>query len=166
MEPIPKPEGAEFSDLDWQSAVGAVRAYCGWHVAPSVTEEVTVDGSGGSVQFLPTLYLTGVQGVTADGRVVSDPEWSQHGMLRGVRSCRFRGVVATITHGYDSFPVEVEAVARDMASSAGRTGASGMLAGPYQVTYPSGDAGREAGVVGMSGMQRAVLDRYRLAPRP
>ena len=166
MEPIPKPEGVEFSDSDWQAAVGAVRAYCGWHVAPSVTEEVTVDGSGGSVQFLPTLYLTGVQDVTADGRVVSDPEWSQHGMLRGVRSCRFRGVVATITHGYDSFPVEVEAVARDMASSAGRTGASGMLAGPYQVTYPSGDAGREAGVVGMSGMQRDVLDRYRLGPRP
>ena len=125
-----------------------------------------MDGSGESVQFLPTLYLTDVQDVTADGRVVSDPEWSRHGMLRGVHSCRFRGVVATITHGYDSFPAEVEAVARDMASSAGRTGAYSMLAGPYQVTYPSGDAGREAGVVGMSEMQRAVLDRYRLGSRP
>lgn len=165
-EPIPKPEGVTFSDQSWSAAVSAVRGYCGWHVAPSTTETVTVDGSGGNVQFLPTLRLTEVHSVVADGRTVPDPEWSSFGMLRGVRSCKFRGVVATITHGYDDLPADVLEVATDMASMEGRTGASGFISGPHQVQFGQTSSGAQAGTVGLSDLQKEILDRYALGSRP
>lgn len=139
---------------DWEAACGAVRSYCGWHVAPAVPEVLTMDGSGEDVQFLPTLHLTAVASITNDGDVVTSPEWSQSGMVRGA-GCwtrKFRGVVATITHGYEECPPEVLKVAAELVSSADRGGVSSVTSGAHQVRFePSLDS-----------RQRSILDRYRI----
>ena len=161
-EPLaPAPAGVDPSA--WAAACGAVRGYCGWHIAPSVSETVTVDGPGGSLLLLPTLHLTDLTDVTNDGTAVTDPEWSEAGMVRGSWTSKFRGVKATLTHGYETCPAEVLAVVTDMAKSAVLMGAANVQAGPYSMS-PLPHAA-QAGAVGMSDLQRAVLDRYKLPPR-
>ena len=143
-------------DLGWIEACRAVRDYCGWHIAPSVTETLTVDGPGGALLLLPTLYLTDVSSITSDGHAVTDPEWSQNGMVRGCWSSKFRGVVAEITHGYDEAPAEVLAVAREMLDGRSRTGVSQVTTNSHQVSFDLAPDVR----------QRRVLNRYRLEPQP
>ena len=60
----------------WLAACDAVRGYCEWHIAPSVTETLTLDGPGGSVLHLPSAHVTAVASVTNDGAVIADPQWS------------------------------------------------------------------------------------------
>ena len=137
----------------WGAACAAVRAYCGWHVAPSVTEDVTVDGSGSSVQVLPTLHLTALHSITNDGSAVAEPEWSASGMVRrgGCWTSRWRGVTARITHGYDACPLEVLDIVAEMVASAPSRSVSSVASGGHSVTYEPT----------MSTRQRAVLDLYR-----
>ena len=152
-------------EFAWLAACEAVRSRCGWHIAPSVTETVTVDGSGGSVQFLPTLHLTALASITNAGSTVSDPEWSESGMVRGACwTSKFRGVVADITHGYDECPPEVLAVVRNLAESgAVMAGARQITSGPHSVTLTEA---AQAGASAMSPAHLAVLDRYRIPIRP
>ena len=97
-----------------------VRDYCGWHIAPAVTETVTVDGSGGEVLALPTLHLTRLVSVTEDGAelAVAGIEWSQAGYLRKLGGCwtsALRGVVAEIEHGYPETPPGLVALVCEVA---------------------------------------------------
>ena len=148
------PSGVD--DLAWIEACRAVRDYCGWHIAPSITEEVTVDGSGGALLLLPTLRLTDLASITNDGRLVANPEWSQTGMVRGSWTGKFRGVVANMTHGFDECPAEVVAVIREMVDGQARTGVSQVTTGSHQVSFDLAPDVR----------QRRVLNRYRLEPQP
>jgi hypothetical protein len=145
----------------WEAACGAVRAYCGWHVAPSVTETVTVDGPGGNVLFLPTLHLTGITSLTNDGTTVTDPEWSEAGMVRGSWTSKFRGVVAEITHGYEECPAEIIGVLTE-AASRGVGGSAVSQVGQVRMGGVSGVPGAASFML----EQEAVLDRYKLPPRP
>lgn len=161
----PPPTGV---DLDvWDAACAAIRTYCEWHVAPVVEETVIVDGSGGSVQLLPTLRLKTLHSISAGGVTVVDPEWSETGAVRGCWSSKLRGVEASITHGYDTCPADVLAVARAVAATAaaaaGSLGAARFTSGPHSVEL--NDAAQSGGVA-LSDMQMAVLDRYKLPPRP
>lgn len=162
---IDLPAGLDPAAID--AACGAVRAYCEWHIAPSVLETVTVDGSGGPVQFLPTLHLTNVQDVTSDGTTVDSPEWSQAGMLRrsggALWSSKWRGVTATIEHGYITCPEELVGVVASLASS-GMVGRPAQAqAGPYRLLATEA---QQAGASALSPAQQAVLDRYRIPSRP
>lgn len=164
---IPPPVGVD--ETVWAAALGAVRGYCGWHVAPSITEAVQVEGGGGLL-LLPSLHVTAVLSITdEDERDVP---------LAGVRKPRRNGILrgpfrdgcmytAQITHGYDETPAEVVAIVTDLAEAAGVVaGATSMSAGPFQVSFSSRSAAAQAGVVGLSELQRLVLDRYRLNVRP
>lgn len=138
----------------WEATVAEVRAFCGWHIAPEVEETVTVDGPGSSLLVLPTLHLTDLTGVTNDGSTVTDPEWSRTGM---VRHCywthKFRGVTATMTHGYEEWPADLLAVMADLATStAALAGVKAVTSGSHQVTFESS----------MRPSQRDVLGRYQL----
>jgi len=42
----PNPDGV--GDAAWAATVERIRAYCAWHVAPELSETVTVDGPGGT----------------------------------------------------------------------------------------------------------------------
>lgn len=163
------PEG--IAEDDWLAACSAVRAYCGWHVAPSVTETVTVDGSGSSVQLLPTLHLTALLSITNAGIPVFDPEWSDMGAVRGCWTAKYRGVEASIAHGYPQCPAEVLAVARAAAarivSDRASQAAGGAVQQVGQVRYvlPRDGGTTAAGWDGPS-YEAGILDRYRIPARP
>lgn len=157
-----KPEGLD--DDDWVAAVDAVRAYCGWHIAPPITETITLDGSGGHLLTLPSLRVVEIEKIVNDGREVTDPEWSADGMVRGAWSRRFRGVEVTMRHGFEDLPPVVIAVATSVAlTELTPGGVSSDLTGPFQVSY---DRHSGASETGMSQHQRAALEPYRLKARP
>jgi hypothetical protein len=166
----PTPDGVD--EFAWRAAVSAVRAYCGWHIAPSVTETFIVDGPGRGMLYVPTLHMTAVVSLTNDGETLSvapeDLEWSGRGAIRrrSFWSYKWRGVSVEVTHGYDDFPHEVLAVAKDMALAGDRVGASAFTSGPHQVQFGVTSAGTQAGAVGMSELQKMAIDRYRIPSRP
>ena len=152
------PSGVD--EAAWDAACATVRAFCGWHVAPSVTQPMTVDGPGGSMLLLPTLHLTNVTSVTNDGTAVTDPEWSEAGMVRGAWSTKFRGVTLSMTHGYELCPDDVALVAQALALrvQANPESAVRVQRGPFSDQYEAGN--------GLTAFEKATLDRYRLPPRP
>lgn len=158
-------------DLEaWKAAQEAVRGYCGWHIAPSVTQKVTLDGPGGRLLLLPSLHVTEVVTVVNDGAVVTDPEWSASGMIRGCWSSRFRGIEVTFTHGFNPVPQDLLEVVTQMASyaqelvSAGASGiATQMASGPHSFSVSPAAA---AGAVGLSGQHRGTLARFKLPFSP
>lgn len=164
--PLP-PVPAGVDDTAWAAAISAIRGYCQWHIAPNLPETVTVDGSGASVQLLPTLHLTALTSVTSDGIApddLADVQWSQMGALKvsGCWSAKYRGVVAEIVHGFDFFPQEVLAVARSLAQAPGSP-ALALTSGPHSVQLsPAGQAGPSA----LQDLHKDVLERYRVRVRP
>jgi len=156
------PPGAD--PVRWVAACAAVRDYCRWHIAPSLSETITVDGPGGPILYLPTLRLTGLTSITNDGATVPNPEWTQAGMVRGPRrwSSKWRSIIAEITHGYDECPPAVAQVVTDMLAAAGALGATSVQVGRMSLGYSAASSAVQAGVVGLSTEQKRVLAPYRL----
>ena len=102
---IVAPDTIVDSNLWLQAAQASVRAYCGWHIAPSMTQTMTLDSEGGSTLMLPSLHVTDVSSITADGEDLADKaDWSVDGMIRlrsGRFPDRFRAVQVTFTHGFE-----------------------------------------------------------------
>lgn len=148
-------------------ATTAVRRYCGWHIAPVITETVVVDPPGGNNLQFRTLRLVDVDEIRVhDVPLDSDRfDWSELGdvQLRSGRwPRRYRSVEATITHGFESAAdvaqIIRQVVANGLASPMGATREqAGMLAVSWATTAP-GVSG------GLSLLERdlAVLDKYRI----
>jgi len=155
-------------DLLLDIASGIVRARCGWHIAPSVTETLTVDGSGSSLLALPTLHLTALSSVTEDGEVVDldDVQWSTVGLLTRATAwtTRLNGVSATITHGHTTAPAAVVGIVLMAAAraSASPTGVVREQVGEFSVTYSQHSPNQAGGVVLLEHEQR-VLERYSIS---
>lgn len=188
MDPLATPEqletyaglgllGEPRGDMLLDAASAAVRGYCGWHIAPSLTETLTLDGSGGQVQTLPTLHLTDVTEVLQNGTAVdlATVQWSAAGYLW--RPCAWstpgcigapllRGVTVAIVHGYTPVPAELVAVVCSVAARAAvsPTGVVREQTGPFSVTY-SQTAPNTAGGVALLPAETAILDRYRIPGR-
>lgn len=110
-----------------EAAEKLVRDFCGWHVAPVVTETITLDGTGSRRLFLPSLKVNEVQSVLVNGAAIAPTEfsWSEAGILyRGAGWPEgFRNVVATIVHGHaaeDARWIVDGIVERRKAAPAGR----------------------------------------------
>jgi hypothetical protein len=151
-------------------ALATVVAYCGWHIAPSVTEDVVLDGTTSTVLRLPTLHLTSLDTLTIGGVVidVDDPyavEWSEAGYLRrsGGFGTLLRGVVVGITHGYDAMPLDVQAVIDGLASRAVFPSSPYVQVG--QVRVATDASGMPIGGT-LTSVEQMTLDRYRLPPYP
>lgn len=149
-------------------ASAAVRAYCGWHIAPLLTGAVVVvDGNWSRTVGLPTLHLVGVASVTENGEPVDLAEisWSTYGALQ--RSCRWtprrRGISAVIDHGYETVPEEVGAVVCSMVTRAGSNplGVVREQTGPFSVTYPQ-SAPNQAGGMSLWASEKDILGPYRI----
>lgn len=178
----PAPAGLNLSGmLDGASAL--IRRYCGWHVSPVVTDQVTVNGSGTGVLMLPSLMVLDVTAVTDTGSAI-DPttlQWSQDGYLYRsgasvpngsgyftpdyctfLWSANLRGVLVSIQHGFDVVP-EVTALACTVVarSAASPAGVIREQAGQVSMTYSQVAQGVSGG---MSLMQHemGILDAYRL----
>jgi hypothetical protein len=153
------------------AAIGEVQDYCGWHIAPTVTETVTVDGSGAEVQGLPTMYLLDLVAVSNDGEdlAVADVEWSQDGWLKRPGywwTSKLRGVEAEIEHGYPTTPAALVALICDMAKPC-LTNTGNVVreqSGGESVAYSARDG--VAISVELTERGRRMLDRrYRIANR-
>ncbi len=138
------------------AASAEIRRWCGWHIAPVLTQTFTVDGAG-SLVCLPTLRLVDVVAVSQDG-VATDLttlEWSHDGYIKGLSSTKLRGVQVTIQHGFESVP-DLEQVIRDLASRAQPAGVKSRTNGQMSVTYE---------VPGLMQHERGQLALYRLPRR-
>lgn len=152
-----------------RAASAAVRAYCGWAITTEDHAEVVLDSRGGRVLGIPCLRVTAVHEVELLGPVTSpltadrDYTWSAVGLLYRHEGWRpgFRAVRVVYSGGYDAPPEELRSV---VAGLAGRlslpAGVAGMTVGSQTVTF-TGDSGP-----GLSTVEEAILDRYRIAEEP
>lgn len=85
------------------AAAAAIRAYCGWHVAPIISETMRRDGNGRTTLVLPTRRIVELEQVKIDGAdVTGSVRWSESGMLQGVTfPARFGCVEVTLRHGFE-----------------------------------------------------------------
>lgn len=152
-------------------AEAQVRAYCGWIVAPSTTETLVLDGDRSGVLLLPTLRLTDLAALTVDGTTVdlTDVEWSSVGVVRWPCTTwlpstrKLRGITVQITHGYDEWPLDLAGVLDRLTTRA--TSDPGIYVQVGQVRTATGNDGLPVGGE-LTDLDRSVLDRYRLPPRP
>jgi hypothetical protein len=152
------------ADAILRQAQGAIRRYCGWHIAPEVTETVTLDANGTRVLALPSGYVTDVDTITNEDVTLTseDFDWSESGYIHhrtGWWTNRPRQVVVTFTHGYAETPDELVGVAVSLAAR--------------RASSPAGVRREQAGQVSMEYGAREfladelqVLDRFKIPPRP
>ena len=115
-------------------ASALMRTKMGWHVYPSVTESLTLDGPDSATLFLPSLYVSAINSVTEDGTLL-DPSEYGYSVLGYVRrltrvvwnsgqvttytwTANLQGVVVNLTHGFEKCPAELTAVCVQMAARA------------------------------------------------
>jgi hypothetical protein len=149
----------------------AIRSYCGWHIAGTLTESVILDGHGSSHLWLPSLHVTAVEEVTDSETdlTTDDYDWSAIGYLerRGAYwSTRPRQIEVTFTHGYPVVPPEVIGVAAAIAARAvaSPTGATDESAGAVRIAHATFGGGVSGGIA-LLEHERQILDRYKLPPR-
>lgn len=132
------------------AALQEVRNYCRWHVSPSRTETLTLNGPGGTHLYLPSKKVSAIISIVEDGVTldVSEFSWAEHGdvikpmmvnsMWNKVWSRTFRSIVVTLTHGFTEPQCEdwrrvVLEVAERMSQVKGLVGAVDLQVGPYRV---------------------------------
>jgi hypothetical protein len=142
---IPSDDTRAASALDGAST--AIRRYCGWHIAPPVTQsDVRIDSAGGRILSLETKFLTALPQIiesnpAGDLTLLEDVDyiWSELGEVErlwtqsvwgrpsGEWPNRYRSLTPTMTHGHDLADVAdlqqvvLAAVARGLASPQGAT---------------------------------------------
>lgn len=163
--------GAPFADAIVLVAGESIRSAVGWHVAPSVTETVAVEGDGTRYLFLPTLHLTDVTAV----RDVSDPDnpvtldgWSTAKTPRFIAGCLRRSspwpcadIEVDIVHGYDGCPADLLRAAAALCQDARVDKATGSVRLGSLSINGTGDE-----VAGDGTSAAAAIARYRLASHP
>lgn len=151
----------------------AVRKYCGWQITPPQTDTLTINGPGGYLLQLPSLYVTAVTSVTESGNLLTegtDYQWSENGLIRRLGcpwSCDYRDIVVVFTHGYDPGQGEdaddvkqvvLAVAARNMASP---VGAISEGSGAENVRWSQVAAG-VAGGIALLPHELAILDEYKI----
>src|SRR5574338_1424764 len=150
--------GSPFGDPAVLAAGERIRDTCGWHIAPVVTETVTVDVSAAGMVALPTLRLvtvTAVRDVTDATPVtltLTDWTWRSSGILRCLTWGRgHRTLEVDISHGYVTCPPSLLELAAQLARTTGSGGVLREQVGDVSVSYGSISG------VGSSGIARYVL---------
>lgn len=148
------------TELLLTAAVAAAQRYCGWHVTPSRSDTITVDGHGRGLILLPTMHMTELTSLTEDGETVdlSTVSWAPRGVIVRNRpfSQKLSGITVEFVHGYDEVPDWELAVLS--AVDRGGFGAAREVIGPFQYSVPEGTNSA------FSPQEKAALDLYRLEP--
>lgn len=162
------------------AASAAIRRFCGWHVAPVLTQDLVLDGSGSPSQRLPSLRVVDVVSVSNGGSDidVTGLEWSADGFMRtsggsswwGSYGCgwtrQLRGVLATISHGFEFADVgEVTALCCTLATrslSAPQGYLTSESVGGTTVSY---GVDERPGSMSLLGYEQELLNAYRIAGR-
>ncbi|HNP58103.1 MAG TPA: hypothetical protein PKG94_14255 [Gordonia sp. (in: high G+C Gram-positive bacteria)] len=164
--PLLTPEGltgylADPADVRVAAVTAYIRARCGWHIAPSCTESVILDGSGTGVVSLRSGNVTTVTSVVENGVDITDEvEWTRLGLMRHPRcwTSRWRSITVTMTHGYPVVPADLMSLVAEVATRLPAPGdAREKKIGPFEY------------VVGESLFlphELATIDHYALLPEP
>lgn len=157
-----------------KSASAAVRNYCGWHVFPSASCEMTVlmndkrvsrNGSDLLVQ-LPAAFVTEVESVTVDGETYM-ATCETNGILRIYDVCfysRYAPIEVTYTAGVDkdSMAELKELIAsRVTHATASSNGITSEAAGGVSVTYNANWV-NNASATALPDSSKEVLSPYRV----
>lgn len=148
-------------------AEALVRTYCGWHIAPSRTENVTLSASNTSLLLLPSLHVTALSAVTEDGTsvAVDDYEWSPAGVITRTSAWSTTPIVVSLTHGYASVPAEVAGVVVAVAQRAvdNPSSRTRRQVGPFADSYSQ--VGDETPALVLLDAEKSALSHYKLPPR-
>lgn len=148
-------------------AEAVVRAYCGWHIAPSRTETVTVEACGGTSLNLPSLYVTEVTAVTDNGTDVSLDDFAvrSYGVLDLYGGFwGYRTVEVAMTHGYPGVPPDVTAVVQRVAARAISDPGAAQQVGQVRFAVSLTQGAALGGT--LSDYDRELLAPYRIPRRP
>lgn len=149
------------------AAEQVIRAYCGWHVAPVLSEELVLDGNGGRRLLLPSRRVVDIESVTVEGETLdaSEYQWSESGWItrsRGVWPHRERAVAVKLQHGFDQVD-DVAGVARSIQSRAEMSPAGNVIsqrAGTQAVSFAS--SGGAVASLPLMEQEKALLAPYKL----
>lgn len=158
------------ADGDVTAAEQMIRDYCGWHVAPVITETLVLDGTGTHRLLLPSRCVVDVSEVAVNGEPLDpdDYEWSQGGILcrrLAVWPDRYRAIRVTLEHGFAAAPVLAEiAAAVEARAAMDPTGAlASQRAGTQSVAF---SAAASAAGRGLLASEQALLAPYKLTWGP
>ena len=149
----------------------AVRNYCGWHIAPSRDETVTLrPDCRDKAVLLPSLHVTAIASISADevDLEVDSYRWSANGVIKA--DCGYwwqDELVVEFTHGYATPPADVAAIVIAIAQR-GVDNPSSLVrtqAGPFADTY-SQTGFNQSLPIALLDAERSILDFYRIPPRP
>lgn len=161
-----------------EAADAMVRTYCGWHIAPSRTETVTIPNWWWTARLLlPTLYLTALSSVTVNGAVIdlTTVGFTSSGVVSWLPTSTvwvnagLGDAVFVMTHGYASTPPDVLQVVLSLAARGISTSADGGLVarsrqvGQVSVSYSSVSSSIEGMFL---PAEVATLRQYRIPALP
>ena len=147
------------------AASAAIRAYCGWHVAPVLDCSITLDGEAGDI-WLPTNALASVTSATVGGEDVTVTGSNRRGRVRlEHKTCGLGNVAIDYVAGYDvaACPDLMGVVVQRVMASVAMTtyGVSQETAGGVSISY-SGSALSDLGSAFLPDSVKAALSTYRL----
>lgn len=167
---IADPSSFEVGLTFWMHAAQRqIRKECGWHVAPSLTHTIRLDGYGGDTLVLPSLHVTDLTSVKFDGvEHMQDCAWSRHGTIVLKNGCfpdMPGSIEVTLTDGWDLDEVpELQSlllsIARRAMSQPAGIVASQSVNGS-NVSYFHGSDGSTPGITLFASEQDALAP-YRL----
>lgn len=175
MTPALAQAGEPITANTWiEAASASIRAYCGWHIAPSLTHTLILDSNGTSTLMLPTMHVTNIEKVEVCGIDVTEKvEWSETGMLRLMDGKgfpdRFRAIKVTLTHGYgfdevpDVLALVTQIAQRAAASASTPSNLSTQSVNGASVGYLS--AGGAHLSTPLLNIEKDALSRYRVTGR-
>lgn len=163
---LDKYPGAPFTDAQVKSASTSVRAEAQWHIAPEISETVTLDSHGSTLLLLPTMRLSKVDQINDLDDPDSPQELDGYRIARNGRLYRkpawpvgFQRIEVEMTHGYDECPPELLPVI------AARCEQAKVSAAVRQETTAGGESATYASAARSGDTDRRV-QRYRIPTRP
>lgn len=111
--------GGPFNPTAVDIAAAAVRAAAGWHIAPVLTETITVQSWGERELILPTMRIVSVSAVRYGG-VTYTSSWTvtPSGLLRTGGYWPMGPIEVDLTHGYAKTPLDLLPVIVDYVRNA------------------------------------------------
>lgn len=148
--------GVTVSTAHRLAASAAVRRACGWHIAPSWQQALTLDLDS-SVVFLPAMEVTALS-ATANGAPITDPQWSTYGSFDvPYVSYKRRALVVTFTSGYATTPEDIVGLVLGIAQRIPQLSETVReVAGPFELQRSTG------GGLRLSKSEIDALAPYRL----
>jgi len=143
---------------------GAIRGYCGWSISREVVEEEEFDTWGTLLFNLPTLLLVSVELLTLEDVDLvenTDYMWSKRGSIRRMGCLwwpfKYRCLVASYTHGYETVPPEIKALCVSVSKRLDIATAGVLQKSVGGISLQFGDRNS---TVTLTDAEQGVLDPY------